>query len=198
MTCLIASTTCLVTYAHWTWRVSLSENLFKTPACPKNNPHGLTLPHLKPVGYQLDIPPTIYWLYPPTHLLGIRISHLFGIFTHHLLGIPPNTYWVSPTVTCSLSPPIIYWVSPPTIYWVFPPTAFWVIPTYHFLGNPTDYLLGMSTCTRKKAGLRTLHDLGPEIRRAISGNLDDDFDFREEEPMHRVILRVKLICVWYR
>ena len=38
----------------------------------------------------------------------------------------------------------------------------------------------------KKAGLRTLHDLGPEIRRAISGNLDDDFDFREEEPMHRV------------
>ena len=37
--------------------------------------------------------------------------------------------------------------------------------------------------------MRTLHDLGPEIRRAISGNLDDDdsFDFREEEPMHRVI-----------
>jgi len=34
-----------------------------------------------------------------------------------------------------------------------------------------------------QAGLRTLHDLGPEIRRAISGNLDDtDFEFKSEEP----------------
>ena len=43
------------------------------------------------------------------------------------------------------------------------------------------------------AGLRTLHDLGPEIRRAISGTLDDEEQFRtmfyeEEEPTHRVIL----------
>jgi voltage-dependent calcium channel L type alpha-1D len=40
-----------------------------------------------------------------------------------------------------------------------------------------------------QAGLRTLHDLGPEIRRAISGSLDDDDAFKsmfnEEEPMHR-------------
>ena len=41
------------------------------------------------------------------------------------------------------------------------------------------------------AGLRTLHDLGPEIRRAISGSLEDDEAFREmfeneEEPQHRV------------
>ena len=41
-----------------------------------------------------------------------------------------------------------------------------------------------------QAGLRTLHDLGPEIRRAISGSLDDEEQFRgmfEEEPLHRVI-----------
>jgi len=41
------------------------------------------------------------------------------------------------------------------------------------------------------AGLRTLHDLGPEIRRAISGTLDDEEQFKtmfyeEEEPTHRV------------
>ena len=40
-----------------------------------------------------------------------------------------------------------------------------------------------------QAGLRTLHDLGPEIRRAISGSLDDEEHFKQmfdEEPMHRV------------
>lgn len=40
------------------------------------------------------------------------------------------------------------------------------------------------------AGLRCLHDLGPEIRRAISGSLDDEEAFKamfdDEEPMHRV------------
>ena len=40
------------------------------------------------------------------------------------------------------------------------------------------------------AGLRTLHDLGPEIRRAISGTLDDEEAFKpmfeDEEPTHRV------------
>lgn len=38
-----------------------------------------------------------------------------------------------------------------------------------------------------QAGLRAVHDLGPEIRRAISGNLDEE-DFADkdvEEPMHR-------------
>lgn len=41
-----------------------------------------------------------------------------------------------------------------------------------------------------QAGLRAVHDLGPEIRRAISGNLDEeDFPEREvEEPMHRVFI----------
>jgi voltage-dependent calcium channel L type alpha-1D len=41
-----------------------------------------------------------------------------------------------------------------------------------------------------QAGLRQLHDLGPEIRRAISGDLDDEETFnrfwREEEPQHHV------------
>lgn len=39
-----------------------------------------------------------------------------------------------------------------------------------------------------QAGLRAVHDLGPEIRRAISGNLDEEeqLDKDVEEPMHRV------------
>jgi len=41
---------------------------------------------------------------------------------------------------------------------------------------------------RVQAGLRAVHDLGPEIRRAISGTLEeDDFvDHDAEEPRHRV------------
>ena len=40
-----------------------------------------------------------------------------------------------------------------------------------------------------QAGLRAVHDLGPEIRRAISGNLgEEEFPDKDiEEPMHRVI-----------
>jgi len=39
-----------------------------------------------------------------------------------------------------------------------------------------------------QAGLRAVHDLGPEIRRAISGTLEEDefVDHDAEEPMHRV------------
>ena len=39
-----------------------------------------------------------------------------------------------------------------------------------------------------QAGLRAVHDLGPEIRRAISGNLEEEEypDKDIEEPMHRV------------
>ena len=46
-----------------------------------------------------------------------------------------------------------------------------------------------------QAGLRAVHDLGPEIRRAISGNLDDEEipDKDVEEPMHRVNLRALLV-----
>lgn len=38
-----------------------------------------------------------------------------------------------------------------------------------------------------KAGLRTLHDAGPEIKRAISGNLDELID-DNPEPSHRVFI----------
>lgn len=37
-----------------------------------------------------------------------------------------------------------------------------------------------------QAGLRTLHEIGPELKRAISGNLDADFAADLEEPQHRV------------
>ncbi|EFO93645.1 CRE-EGL-19 protein [Caenorhabditis remanei] len=36
-----------------------------------------------------------------------------------------------------------------------------------------------------QAGLRTLHEIGPELKRAISGNLETDFNFDEPEPQHR-------------
>ncbi|GMT23860.1 hypothetical protein PFISCL1PPCAC_15157, partial [Pristionchus fissidentatus] len=37
-----------------------------------------------------------------------------------------------------------------------------------------------------QAGLRTLHEIGPELKRAISGNLETDFNFEmDEEPTHR-------------
>lgn len=39
-----------------------------------------------------------------------------------------------------------------------------------------------------QAGLRTLHEAGPELKRAISGNLDD-LVTETSEPMHRVILK---------
>lgn len=37
-----------------------------------------------------------------------------------------------------------------------------------------------------QAGLRTLHDAGPELKRAISGNLDELMEL-DPEPMHRVL-----------
>ncbi|KRX25282.1 Voltage-dependent L-type calcium channel subunit alpha-1F [Trichinella nelsoni] len=36
-----------------------------------------------------------------------------------------------------------------------------------------------------QAGLRTLHEIGPEIKRAISGNLETDWSKEFEEPQHR-------------
>ena len=42
-----------------------------------------------------------------------------------------------------------------------------------------------------QAGLRTLHDAGPELKRAISGNLDEMME-RDAEPMHRVCSYVHL------
>lgn len=35
-----------------------------------------------------------------------------------------------------------------------------------------------------QAGLRTLHEVGPKLKRAISGNLDEMIE--EPDPMHRV------------
>lgn len=43
-----------------------------------------------------------------------------------------------------------------------------------------------------QAGLRTLHDAGPELKRAISGNLDELMD-HDPEPMHRVTLSSLLL-----
>ncbi|XP_022649428.1 muscle calcium channel subunit alpha-1-like isoform X5 [Varroa destructor] len=39
------------------------------------------------------------------------------------------------------------------------------------------------TTVALQAGLRELHEMGPEIRRAVSGNLDQDFT--DDQPMHR-------------
>lgn len=45
-----------------------------------------------------------------------------------------------------------------------------------------------------QAGLRTLHEAGPELKRAISGNLDD-LVTETSEPMHRVILKCSIKMV---
>lgn len=46
-----------------------------------------------------------------------------------------------------------------------------------------------------QAGLRTLHEAGPELKRAISGNLDEMVE--EPEPMHRVSLTVIFFAPLY-
>lgn len=43
-----------------------------------------------------------------------------------------------------------------------------------------------------QAGLRTLHEIGPELKRAISGNLDTDFVPEAEEPQHRVSFSMQI------
>lgn len=43
-----------------------------------------------------------------------------------------------------------------------------------------------------QAGLRTLHEAGPELKRAISGNLDELIE--EPEPMHRVSVKKIIFC----
>lgn len=40
-----------------------------------------------------------------------------------------------------------------------------------------------------QAGLRTLHEAGPELKRAISGNLDEMVG-EVVEPMHRVCISI--------
>jgi hypothetical protein len=40
--------------------------------------------------------------------------------------------------------------------------------------------------------LRTLHEIGPELKRAISGDLETDFVGELEEPQHRVSLVLSL------
>lgn len=52
-----------------------------------------------------------------------------------------------------------------------------------------------------QAGLRTLHDIGPEIRRAISGdlNVEEEMDKGMKEPVSAAseddIFRVKVGCI---
>jgi hypothetical protein len=45
-----------------------------------------------------------------------------------------------------------------------------------------------------QAGLRTLQDIGPSLKRAISGNLDADWVPEFEEPTHRVCGQNGLVC----
>lgn len=45
-----------------------------------------------------------------------------------------------------------------------------------------------SNVRQVQAGLRILHDIGPEIKRAISGNLEADWSKEHEEPQHRVVI----------
>ena len=46
-----------------------------------------------------------------------------------------------------------------------------------------------------QAGLRTLHEIGPELKRAISGNLETDFNFDDPEPQHRVSIKISIFWI---
>ena len=50
-----------------------------------------------------------------------------------------------------------------------------------------------------QAGLRTLHEAGPEVKRAISGNLDEEEnnDKDVEIPMHRVGITLYLCLLFF-
>lgn len=48
-----------------------------------------------------------------------------------------------------------------------------------------------------QAGLRTLHEIGPELKRAISGNLETDFNFDDPEPQHRVSIKIFIFFLDY-
>ncbi|GFV88083.1 voltage-dependent calcium channel type D subunit alpha-1 [Trichonephila clavipes] len=51
---------------------------------------------------------------------------------------------------------------------------------------------GQETTVALQAGLRTLHELGPEIRRAISGSLEvEETETVESEPAHRALTIIK-------
>lgn len=60
------------------------------------------------------------------------------------------------------------------------------------------WCLSVPVCISNQAGLRTLHDMGPEIRRAISGDLtvEEDLDKSMKEPVSAAseddIFRVKV------
>ncbi|XP_076316388.1 muscle calcium channel subunit alpha-1-like isoform X2 [Tachypleus tridentatus] len=56
-----------------------------------------------------------------------------------------------------------------------------------FKKRKEERALGHDGAVALTAGLRTLHEVGPEIRRAVSGNLDtDEFgNFLDSEPLHR-------------
>ena len=112
-------------------------------------------------------------------LLGFVLVH-YGIFTRHVC-----------TCTCR----IIH-----TENIIFSCNSLLQNITYHTSMSRSAYYMFSFCCSRvvsMQAGLRAVHDLGPEIRRAISGNLEeDDFPTRDvEEPMHRVnILLRKAVC----
>lgn len=61
------------------------------------------------------------------------------------------------------------------------------------------FVLYFVTLSTPQAGLRAVHDLGPEIRRAISGCLNEDEILMEEfeMPAHRVIQLVAAVA-WTR
>ena len=77
--------------------------------------------------------------------------------------------------------PLLSTVSADTLYTCY------ICPSYFLL-----ILIGCCLFPSCQAGLRAVHDLGPEIRRAISGNIEGEdeetSDIFIEEPMHRVML----------
>ena len=72
------------------------------------------------------------------------------------------------------------------IFYVFVIISLSIFETFIFYGFISHFYVLFSKVLIFNifAGLRTLHDAGPELKRAISGNLDDMRD--DDIPTHRV------------
>ncbi len=54
-----------------------------------------------------------------------------------------------------------------------------------YINEKLNYFIHFFVIFLYQAGLRTLHDAGPELKRTISGNLEEMIN-DDPEPMHRV------------
>ena len=126
-------------------------------------------------------------------LRGQRVQHVVGVWSacgRRVVGM-----WSSPPPLVAAAPGWSAWSAcGQRVFSVWLACGRRVVGVWSACGPHRRLLLPPS-----QAGLRAVHDLGPEIRRAMSGNLEeDDFTVNEsteiEEPMHRVTVWLPPAC----